>query len=105
MALLISALAVLTRRSLSACSDRSTDGFAIINRSDIEVTVVFVDAFEEVTVEPGHREVVSTEGCIGTSVVVEMAGESDETFEGSACTGSVLYVDEDRTLDFQSMYA
>lgn len=91
--------------SVSSCSDRSTEGFVIVNDSDVAVTVEFVDALHEVTVEPGHREVVRMDDCLGTAVMVTATGQPDDTLDGSACRGSVLYVLEDHTAFIESMYA
>jgi hypothetical protein len=76
-----------------------------VNESDAAVTVVFVDGLEEVTVDPGHREVVLMGACLGTAVVVTAEGHPDVDIEGSACAGSVLYVFEDHTAGIVSMYA
>ncbi len=69
-----SALAVAVALTLGACADRSRDGFAIVNKSDTAVTVTFVDGLTEVTVEPGHREVVRMPECLGTAVHVTAEG-------------------------------
>lgn len=104
-ALMLGVLAAVSAVSVSSCSDRSTDGFAIVNDSDITVTVELVGELDEVTVEPGHREVVRMDDCVGTAVVVTATGQADVTLEGSACRGSVLYVLEDHTAFIESMYA
>ena len=104
-AALLGALAVVAATGLSSCADRTPDGFAIVNDSDITVTVVFVDGLKDVTVDPGHREVVLMGACLGTAVVVTAHGHPDVKIEGSACAGSVLYVFEDNTAGIESMYA
>ena len=102
---LLGALGVGAATSLSSCAVRTPDGFAIVNDGDIAVTVEFVDGLNEVTVEPGHREVVRMDDCLGTTVVVTATGQPDVTLDGSACSGSVLYVLEDHTAFIESMYA
>ena len=67
--------------------------------------MTFVDAFEEVTVDSGHREVVTVPDCIGTAVRVTAVGHPDVDIEGSACAGSVLYIEKDHTAGIESMYA
>ncbi|GEK23072.1 adenosylhomocysteinase [Cellulomonas xylanilytica] len=104
-ALVLSVLAAVSAVSASSCSDRSTDGFAVINDSDVAVTVEFVDELHELTVQPGHREVVRMDDCLGTAVLVTATGQRDITLDGSACRGSVLYVLEDHTAFIESMYA
>jgi hypothetical protein len=101
----VALLGALAATSLSSCADRTPDGFAIVNDSDIAVTVEFVDGLNEVPVEPGHREVVRMDDCLGTAVVVTATGHPDVTLDGSACRGSVLYVLEDHTAFIESMYA
>jgi|GEM_PF-1658500 len=99
------AVAVAVALTVGACADRSTDGFAIVNKSDTAVTVTFVDGLTEVTVEPGHREVVPMPECLGTAVHVAADGHPDVDIDGSACTGSVLYVEKDHSAGIESMYA
>jgi hypothetical protein len=102
----LTAAALATAVVLSSCGqDRSTDGFAIVNHSDVDVTVEFTDGLTEVDVAPGHREVVEMPDCLGTAVVVMLDGYPDVHIDGSACTGSVLYVQEDHTAYIESMYA
>jgi hypothetical protein len=101
----LATLAALSAVTLTSCAERTPDGFSIVNRSDIETTVTFVDAFEDVTVDPGHREVVVVPDCIGTAVRVTAAGHPDVKIEGSACAGSVLYIEEDHSAYIESMYA
>ena len=98
-------LGVACALALGACADRSSDGFAIINKSDTAVTVTFDGGLTEVTVEPGHRGVVSMPDCLGTAVHVDSEGHPDADIDGSACTGSVLYVEKDHSAWIESMYA
>ncbi|GIG20889.1 hypothetical protein Cch01nite_16130 [Cellulomonas chitinilytica] len=100
-----SALAVAVALTLGACADRSRDGFAIVNKSDTAVTVTFVDGLTEVTVEPGHREVVRMPECLGTAVHVTAEGHPDVDIDGSACVGSILYIEKDHSAGIESMYA
>lgn len=87
----------------AACSDRSTDGFAVVNDSDADVTVTLVDG-PVVDVGAGHREVVEMDDCLGTGVVVTSDAHADVAIDGAACTGSVLYVREDGSAYVSSMY-
>ncbi|GEL98136.1 hypothetical protein CTE05_16830 [Cellulomonas terrae] len=102
---MLSILAAISAVIVSSCSDRSTDGFAVVNNSDVAITVEFVDELHELTIEPGHREVVRMEDCLGTAVMVTATGQPDVTLDGAACRGSVLYVLEDHTALIESMYA
>lgn len=88
---------------LSGCSDRSPDGFAVVNQSDTDVSVTLVDA-TDVEVGAGERAVVEMDDCLGTAVVVAADGHPAVEIDGPACVASVLYVRADHTAYISSMY-
>lgn len=99
----LAAILFLVVAGTASCSDRTSDGFAVVNDSRSVVTVVLVGRLE-MTVRAGHRKVVETDNCLGTGIVVKVEGNPDVDIPGAACTGSVLYVREDYSAYVESLY-
>lgn len=98
LAVLIAAVAVT-----ASCSDRTSDGLAIVNDSDTDVTVTVIDG-PEIAVGSGRREVVEMDDCLGTAIVVAAEGHPDVTIDGAACAASVLYVRGDHSAYISSTH-
>ncbi|AEE45302.1 hypothetical protein [Cellulomonas fimi] len=94
---------VVTVAVTAGCSDRSPDGFAVVNESDTAVSVSLVGA-AAVEVGAGRRAVVETEDCLGTGVVVAADGPPAVEIDGPACVASVRHVRADHTADVSSMH-